>query len=80
MIRKIFWKAFYKITLGESYSLSCKSAKNIWGSINETTKGNLSSFYNVNGEQIRGWHRTTAGSRKKKVSNDLMDRYINEYR
>ena len=79
MISKLFWKAFYKISLGEDYSSKFKSSKSIWNSINETTKGNLSSFYNVNGEQIRGWHRTTAGSRKKKVSNDPMQRYINEY-
>lgn len=79
MITEIFWKAFYKFNLGGNYSSTFKSAKNTWRSINETTKGNLSSFYNVNGEQIRGWHRTTAGSRKKKVSNDPMQRYINEY-
>jgi hypothetical protein len=80
MIKQLFWRTFYKVTLGSNYSTVIKSTKNTYKTINEASQGNLSSFYNINGEQIRGWHRPSVASRKKKASNDPMDRYINEYR
>ena len=56
-MKRLFWKAFYKIKLGENYGSILNLAQLTCNSIKGTTKGDLSSFYNVHGEQIRGWHR-----------------------
>ena len=78
MITKLFWKTFYKLKLGDDYVSTLKAATLTSLSTKEVTKGNLSSFYNNDGQQIRGWHRPMTYS-KKYVSKDPIQKYISEY-
>lgn len=54
---KWFWKAYYKLKFGKEYSARMKRAISVCSYIDEASVGDISSRYNYQGEQIRGWHR-----------------------
>lgn len=53
---RTLWRLYYKITLGDALDYRLKDARLTFDHIEQATKGDLSAFYNVEGNQIRGWH------------------------
>lgn len=56
-MKTLFWKAFYKLKFGKDYQRRMTNAKRLGMTIDESSIGNLSSFYDSSGNQIRGWHK-----------------------
>jgi len=54
---KLFWKLYYKHKLGSNYDTIIGNAKLLRLHTGGAKSGRVSHFYNVNGEQIRGWFR-----------------------
>jgi len=54
---KLFWQTYYKMKLGDQYEVAIKNAKLISKYTTTATSGKVSTFYNANGERIRGWHK-----------------------
>jgi hypothetical protein len=79
MMTKLFWKTFYTLTLGkEGYDCAVKNAKFTMLETKNSSKGSLDSFYNSDGEQIRGWHRQMNYT-KKYQSKDPIQRYMKDF-
>lgn len=54
---RAFWRAYYKIKLGADYKNTIYNAKAMKAYVKISGSGRVASFYNVNGEQIRGWYK-----------------------
>jgi hypothetical protein len=54
---KWIWKAYYKMKFGKDYAARISRAATLMNYTDEASIGNLSQFYNYQGEQIRGWHK-----------------------
>ena len=54
---KLFWQTYYKMKLGDQYETVIKRAKLTRAYTACATSGKVSAFYNVSGDQIRGWHK-----------------------
>jgi hypothetical protein len=78
MITTLFWKTFYRFKLGDDYTDALKSAKLTSLSTKQASKGDLSTFYNMKGERIRGWHRPVHA--KKCSASDPMAKYLDGYK
>ena len=77
MISKLFWKSIYRLRLGDAYDDTVKKAKLTMLATKASTKGDVSSFHNVDGQQIRGWHRPMNYSLKYSEKHPLISRYGN---
>jgi hypothetical protein len=67
-----FWKVYYKFTLGhEAFKSRQENALAMSKYITIASRGNFSEFYNIHGEQIRGWAKKS-GPRE---TNPLVRRY-----
>lgn len=69
----ILWK---KLT-DKNFKTKQENAIRLWNTIKLTTKGDVSCFYNSNGEQIRGWHKRPFNfpSLQEQESNPLILKY-----
>jgi len=56
-MKTLLWKAYYRWKFKDQYNTRISNASVLMNCINESSNGNLSHFYNYQGEQIRGWHR-----------------------
>jgi hypothetical protein len=54
-LKWIFWNIYYRL-MDKDFHEKLSKVKRLDNTIRQSTRGNLSSFYNVNGEQIRGFH------------------------
>lgn len=54
---KLLWQAYYKMKLGDQYEAVINKAKLTSKYTTTATSGKISTFYNANGERIRGWHK-----------------------
>ena len=54
---RTFWRAYYKIKLGADYKNTIYNAKAMKAYVKISGSGRVANFYNVNGEQIRGWYK-----------------------
>ena len=73
---KTIWKIYYRLTMGkEKYNQTISNAKIFSMNLKQSTKGNLNHFYDMNGEQIRGWHRRSI-SFKRDNQHPLIQRYL----
>ena len=77
MISKLFWRSVYRLRLGADYDDVVKHAKLTMLSTKASTKGDVTSFYNTDGQQIRGWHRPMNYSKKHSEKHPLVSRYGN---
>jgi hypothetical protein len=72
---KTLWKIYYRLTLGkEKYEKILNSAKILSMNFKQSTKGGQNHFYNMNGEQIRGWHKRSI-TFKTEAQHPLIQRY-----
>lgn len=71
-----FWRAFYRVKLGERYNAARSSAVLFSGYLKEqnSSKIGIGRNYNSRGEQIRGWHRRSHHAPAKN-SHPLIDKY-----
>jgi hypothetical protein len=58
-MKTLFWKAYYYLTLGEEYTRRIATASSVYGMITTGSRGDFSQKYDVNGNEIRGWHKTS---------------------
>jgi hypothetical protein len=73
--RVLFWRAFYKLKFGKNYQERMNNASRMVSTINQSSVGNLSSFYNTDGQQIRGWHRHIRFAPTVPVQHPLITKY-----
>jgi hypothetical protein len=76
-LTKTFWRAYYRLTLGaEENSRRVESAKMFGGYLAEQSESvGIGRNYDVNGNQIRGWHRRSARLASPRDSHPLIERY-----
>jgi hypothetical protein len=54
---KLLWKVYYKFKFKGEYNDRINNAKQMYSYIKDSTRGDLSLFYDTNGATIRSWHR-----------------------
>jgi len=77
-LKKTFWRAYYRMTLGaEESNRRMQSAKLFGGYLDEQSeKVGIGRNYDVQGNQIRGWHRRSHHAPPPaKSSHPLIDKY-----
>lgn len=74
-MKSLFWKAYYKLKFGKDYATRMRNAAMLGRCIDESSVGNLSSFYNSNGQQIRGWHRAIKFKETTPIQHPLITKY-----
>jgi hypothetical protein len=77
-LKKTFWRAYYRLTLGtEESNRRIKSAKMFGGYLAEQSERvGIGRNYDIQGNQIRGWHRRSPHSPPPaKSSHPLLDKY-----
>jgi len=71
----LFWKAYYKMTLGDNYKSSIANATELSKHVKLASSGKVSTFYNVDGERIRGWYKSPT---KPSLRHPLENYYSNK--
>ena len=69
---KTLWKLYYKLTM-KDYDSRVNNAKAMVRNLKESTKGSINHFYDMNGEQIRGYSNDVIRSRR--VEHPLISKY-----
>jgi hypothetical protein len=69
---KTLIRLFYKLTL-KDYDVKIKSARMTRRMIVDSTNGSINHFYDMNGEQIRGYSNTVIRSRN--IHHPLINKY-----
>lgn len=72
---KLFWQTYYKLKLGNKYEAAINSAKLTNKYTLSATNGKVSIFYNIHGDQIRGWYKAPA---KFKSVHPLVEHYASK--
>lgn len=54
---KTFWKLYYKWKFKDQYESIINKAKLLQWHVEDSSCGDLSHFYDMKGEQIRGWYK-----------------------
>lgn len=72
LFKRTFWRAYHRIRLGsEGFDNSFISANLILKDLRETTNGRLNHFYDIDGNQYRGWYKPSYG----KTQHPLIKKY-----
>ncbi len=74
-MKTLFWKAYYKIKFGKNYAARMHKAASMMRIVDQSTVGNLSHFYDVDGNQIRGWHRHIRFAKTVPIQHPLITKY-----
>jgi hypothetical protein len=76
-LKKTFWRAYYRLTLGaEESSRRAKSAESFGRYLAQQSDTiGIGRNYDVNGNQIRGWHKPTARIVRIDNSHPLIEKY-----
>lgn len=61
---KLFWKLYFKLKFKDQYRNRIDNAVRMGWIVDDSTKGNLSHFYDSQGNQIRGWYKPIANRRQ----------------
>lgn len=75
-MKRLFWIAYYKLKFGKNYQARMNRAALMMNTVNQSSVGNLSSFYNTDGDQIRGWHRHIRFAKTVPVQHPLVTKYL----
>lgn len=74
-MKTLFWKAYYKCKFGKNYAARMNRAANMMNIVNASSVGNLSHFYDSDGNQIRGWHRHIRFAPTVPIQHPLITKY-----
>ncbi len=72
---RLFWIAYYKLKFGKNYQARMNRAALMMNTVNQSSVGNLSHFYNTDGDQIRGWHRHIRFASTVPIQHPLITKY-----
>lgn len=71
---KFIWKAYYKYRLGDSYESVLANSRSLNRAVNEMTIGRMHTFYDMQGNRIRGFDNRKVKTKKSDV-HPLMEKY-----
>lgn len=71
---KFIWKAYYKYRLGDSYESAVSNSRALNRAVNEMTIGRMHTFYDMQGERIRGFDNRKVKTKKVNI-HPLMEKY-----
>lgn len=72
---KTLWKIYYRLTIGQEKLDEILSNARVFNmNLKQSTKGDLNHFYDMDGQQIRGWHKRTI-SFKRNNQHPLIQKY-----
>jgi len=71
---KFIWKAYYKYRLGDSYESVVANSRALNRAVNEMTIGRMHTFYDMQGERIRGFDNRKVKTKKVNI-HPLMEKY-----
>jgi hypothetical protein len=71
------WKTYYKFKLKDEYASKVKSASKLLTYMSEQNNSGIGigRNYDIQGNQIRGWHRRSHHRPPTKSSHPLIDKY-----
>lgn len=72
----ILWKTYYRLVMGKTeFDKWVKSAKLLNMNLKQSSKGSLQHFYDVEGNQIRGWHKRRPQFKEHTDQHPLISKY-----
>jgi hypothetical protein len=71
---KFLWKTYYKFRLGQRYTETVDNATSLNRSISDMTAGRMNTFYDMQGNRIKGWVNGSVRI-KKESNNPLIEKY-----